>query len=215
MSDPASGAPALLLLTSGSYRSEAENLRALGFSDVLLKPLVRPELLLRALARAARRRAGGESTLMAAPDLRGHAGGTPESAREWTADECRVLLAEDQPVNQKLALRVLERLGCSVDVANNGAEACAMCERRDYDIVFMDCHMPEMDGFEATAAIRARAHEAGAATPSNVPIIALTANVLVDARERCLAAGMVDYVAKPLVPHVVAKTVARWSRSLV
>ncbi|HUH03630.1 MAG TPA: ATP-binding protein [Kofleriaceae bacterium] len=108
-------------------------------------------------------------------------------------DGLRVLVAEDNPVNQKVTRRMLEKLGCEVEVAGTGIEAVEMWTRGAYDAVFMDVHMPRMDGFEATSEIRAREH-GGAHTR----IIALTANAMRGDRERCLQAGMDDYIAKPV-----------------
>lgn len=104
----------------------------------------------------------------------------------------RVLLVEDNPVNQNLTSRLLERIGCMVDVASNGREACQMVNERSYDLIFMDCQMPIMDGFEATREMRSRPEL------NNIPIIALTAYAMKGDRERCVAAGMSGYLTKPL-----------------
>jgi CheY-like chemotaxis protein len=117
----------------------------------------------------------------------------------------RVLLVEDNPVNQKLARYYLERLGCEVELAENGQEAVTLCASRFYHAVLMDCQMPEMDGFTATALIRR--NEAGA---SRVPIIALTANAMEGDRERCLDSGMDDYLVKPLKSEDLASALDRW-----
>jgi len=120
-----------------------------------------------------------------------------------------VLLVEDNVVNQKLAVRMLERLGCQVAVAKNGLEACTMLEKADYKLVLMDCQMPVMDGFTATAQIRHREREMGSA---RMPIVALTANAMSGDREQCLAAGMDDYIAKPVKHQALADAVSRWIR---
>jgi len=107
-----------------------------------------------------------------------------------------VLLAEDNAVNQKLARHVLGRLGCEVDVANNGVEALERWHRRPYDAIFMDCQMPVLDGYQTTQRIRESAGRG-----REIPIVALTASSMVGDRERCLAAGMTDYISKPLDPR--------------
>ena len=106
----------------------------------------------------------------------------------------RILVTEDNPINQRVAVRLLEKQGHTVAVAANGSEALAALERQPFDAVFMDVQMPEMDGLEATAIIRA----AERGTGRHLPIIALTAHALTGDRERCLAAGMDGYLAKPV-----------------
>ena len=114
--------------------------------------------------------------------------------RRSARDGARVLVVEDHPVNRLLAVRLLERLGCIVDVAVNGVEAVEMSGTCDYAAIFMDCQMPELDGYEATARIRRREHEGG----DHVQIVAMTANTMEGDRQRCIASGMDDYVPKPL-----------------
>jgi signal transduction histidine kinase/CheY-like chemotaxis protein len=122
----------------------------------------------------------------------------------------RVLVAEDNEVNQRLAARLLTRLGCRrVDVAANGREAIEMLARLPYDLVLMDCQMPEMDGYQATAAIRAReaARSLPGQQPRRLPIIAMTANALPGDRERCLAAGMDAHLAKPIRQRLLGQVI--------
>ncbi|MBT1446188.1 response regulator [Shewanella sp. JM162201] len=120
----------------------------------------------------------------------------------------RLLLVEDNKVNQLVALGMLKNLGLeTVDVANNGLEGLATLQQADYDLILMDCLMPEMDGYQATTAIRAG--DAGAKY-RDIPIIAMTANAMKGDREQCLAAGMTDYIAKPLDIDAVAKVLSQY-----
>ncbi len=179
--DPAICNTRCVLLAAVGQRA-AENLREAGFSGCLLKPVRQAELL-KALATF---RAPAAPEPCEAPRA-----GPPEPAPLRSAS--RVLLAEDNPVNQMVAVRMLEKLGCAVDVAGTGKQAVEMLERQAYDVVFMDCQMPEMDGYQATAEIR-RSEIAGRRTP----IIAMTAHAMRGDRERCLEAGMDDYLSKPV-----------------
>ncbi|HEX5226635.1 MAG TPA: ATP-binding protein, partial [Bryobacteraceae bacterium] len=118
----------------------------------------------------------------------------------------RILLAEDNIVNQKIGLRLLEKCGCRVDLAANGREAVEMAGRFSYDLIFMDCSMPEMDGYEATRTIRATEHNG-----TRTPIVALTAHAVAGTREECLASGMSDYVTKPVTMDMLEEALLRWS----
>jgi signal transduction histidine kinase/DNA-binding response OmpR family regulator/HPt (histidine-containing phosphotransfer) domain-containing protein len=118
----------------------------------------------------------------------------------------RVLVAEDNTVNQLVTVRMLERHGYRADVAANGREAVEAMRHGAYDLILMDCEMPEMDGFDATRAIRA----AEAGTSRRVPIVAVTANTLRGTRERCLAAGMDDYLSKPVTTEMLDAMLVRW-----
>jgi two-component system sensor histidine kinase/response regulator len=118
-----------------------------------------------------------------------------------------VLLAEDNIVNQKVAARMLERMGLRTDVAADGREAVAMFEMAWYDLILMDCQMPEMDGYAASEAIR-RIDRGG----RRVTIVAMTAEAIGGARERCLDAGMDDYIAKPVKLSELAAAVRKWCR---
>ena len=115
-----------------------------------------------------------------------------------------VLVAEDNPVNQKVVTRMLERLGYGAHVVGNGLEALDALEQRPYPLVFMDCQMPELDGYEATAQIRERYPD------RQIAVVALTAHAMEGDRERCLAAGMDDYLAKPIDAGALRDVLARW-----
>jgi len=119
----------------------------------------------------------------------------------------RVLVAEDNPVNQMVVATLLRRLGCQVDVVADGRKAVEACAVTAYDLVFMDCMMPLMDGYDATRAIRSTA-----VAGHRLPVVALTAKNLDGDRERCLAAGMDDYLTKPIEPARVRAAIERWTR---
>src|SRR4029077_10075717 len=129
----------------------------------------------------------------------------PEPAGLRSARGARVLVVEDNAANLKVAVRMVERLGYRAAIAGNGLEAVRVLGRMDYDAVLMDCQMPEMDGYEATRQIRRMEHK-----KRHTPIIAMTASAMAGDRERCLAAGMDDYISKPIKIHVVAAVLERW-----
>ena len=116
------------------------------------------------------------------------------------------MLAEDNVVNQKVAAGMLQRLGFGADVASNGLEALEKCMRRPYDLVFMDCHMPELDGYDAAEELRRR--EGG---ERRTTIIALTADAREGTRERCLKAGMDDYIVKPVRLEDLRQALQKWA----
>jgi CheY-like chemotaxis protein len=173
--------PLIFLSSMGRRESGAE---AVEFAAYLTKPL-KPSGLFNALTAVF---AGRPAAL--APVASGKPALDPEMAR-WLP--LRILLAEDNAVNQKLALRLLERMGYCADVAGNGQEAIAALERQPYDVILMDVQMPEMDGLEATRQIRRRW-----TGPGRPRIVAMTANAMQGDREACLEAGMDDYVSKPI-----------------
>ena len=117
----------------------------------------------------------------------------------------RVLVAEDNDVSQLLAKRLLERLGCAVDTARTGLEAIELWRQHPYQLILMDCQMPELDGYEATK--RIRIHQNGG---PRVPVIALTAHASAADHERCIQAGMDDYIAKPVSLKSLSETLVRW-----
>jgi CheY-like chemotaxis protein len=119
----------------------------------------------------------------------------------------RVLVAEDNPVNQMVVVRMLELCGVDVDVANNGVEALEKLQTTKYHLVLMDCAMPEMDGFEATKRLRQLVNSV---SPTSVPVVAVTANAMAGDRERCINAGMDDYLAKPISRAELADKLRYW-----
>jgi signal transduction histidine kinase/DNA-binding response OmpR family regulator len=183
----------LITLTSAARRGDAARCKDMGIDAYLMKPVGRSALL-EAIAR-----------LLGRPVAAGilpltHA--LSESRRKL-----RVLLAEDNTINQKLALRLLEKQGHAVTVAKDGNEAVAAVEHGDFDVVLMDVRMPNMSGLEATAAIRAREQGTG----RRVPIVAMTANAMKGDEERCLAVGMDDYISKPIQPDRMMEVIWRVS----
>jgi CheY-like chemotaxis protein len=184
------------MLTSAGQRGDAARARELGVMQCLTKPVGRAELF-EAIVRA-----------LAAPAAQAMAAAPPPSAPALQeSKKLLILLAEDNAVNQKLAARLLEKQGHRVIVAGNGLEALAALDQEKFDIVFMDVQMPEMDGFEATAAIRAREQRTG----GRQLVIAMTAHAMQGDRERCLQAGMDDYIAKPFSGRELSDLLARFS----
>jgi PAS domain S-box-containing protein len=180
----------VMMLTSGGQPGDIARCRDLGIAAYLLKPIKQSDLfdsLVTVLARSS----WGEEKTEEAP------------APQGASRSLHILLAEDNAVNQRLALRLLEKRGHLVVVAGNGKEALAALQRQPFDVVLMDVQMPEMGGFEATAAIRQheRQHLSGAGQPKagrRLPIIAMTAHAMKGDREKCLEAGMDGYIAKPI-----------------
>ena len=127
-------------------------------------------------------------------------------ADEGAVPSARILLAEDDAVNQLVVAGMLKKMGCQVDVVDDGDAARQAAARVRYDLIFMDCHMPGMDGFEATRHIRDDSRGR-----ARTPIVALTADALAGDRERCIAAGMDDYMTKPVRTAQLAAAVQRWA----
>jgi CheY-like chemotaxis protein/HPt (histidine-containing phosphotransfer) domain-containing protein len=207
--EPSIAQTRLVLLTSMGLRGEAEQARKVGFAAYLTKP-VRQSKLYDAIATAMGTPAGKEQTTVtparrtpvASRDALKETGGRSRE-RLWRA---RVLIAEDNQVNQKVAVKMLERLGYRADVAADGLEAVEAVSRIPYAAVLMDVQMPELDGHEATTEIRRRE----ASLARRTPIIAMTANAMQSDREKALAAGMDDYVPKPVKPDEVEAALERW-----
>ena len=175
--------PAIMMLTSAGQRGDAVRCRELGISAYLVKPILQFQLLDAILTvLGAQSQAGPQKQLVTRHML---------SETQKTLD---VLLAEDNPINQKLASRLIEKRGHHVVVASNGFEVLAALEKRSFDVIIMDVSMPEMDGVEAATAIREKEKITGA----HIPIVAVTAHAMTGDRERFLAAGMDGYVSKPI-----------------
>ncbi|MES2709538.1 MAG: response regulator [Verrucomicrobiota bacterium] len=201
--DPALAGVQRLLLNSTSTLPGAETLKASGIGAALLKP-ARPSRLLDCLALLH----GGGLPAESRPPAESGAS-VPESPalRENSDSRPRLLLAEDNPINRKVALLQLRKLGYEADVAATGGEVLAAMERTGYDIILMDCQMPERDGYETSTLLRKRF------SSREVHIIALTANAMSGDRERCLAAGMNDYITKPVRAQELGEALARWKKS--
>lgn len=194
---PELSAATIMMLTSAGHRGDAERCEELGVSAYLLKPIRQSELH-EAIARVL--------------GAREHKGAIPlitryslQDARD-SATVLRLLLVEDNQVNKLLAVRLLEKRGHRVVVAGNGREALEALEKENFDLVLMDVQMPEMDGLEATAAIR----RAERGTAKHQPVVAMTAHAMKGDRERCRAAGMDGYLSKPIRPQELDKVLDRY-----
>jgi len=224
--DPAIESVRLVLLTSLAKRGDAQAARASGFAAYLTKPIRQAQLYdCLSLVLETQRASDGTADSGAKPLITRHT-----ISEAHTKGRGRVLLVEDNVVNQKVATATLKREGYLVDIATNGQEAVEAVARVPYVLVFMDCQMPQMDGFEATRKIRAwEASTVGRQSlgnmgkqdsrskndelrtaPFRMPIIAMTANALQGDRERCLAAGMDDYMAKPIRREDLITVIERW-----
>ncbi len=226
----------LVLLTSLGRRGDAKTAREAGVAAYLTKPIRERQLhdCLVAVMTQNQSQSCVSAPKSARPLITRH------SLAETKAKvDLRILLAEDNVVNQKVAVRLFQRLGYRIDVVANGREVVEALSRIRYDVVFMDCQMPEMDGFEATRLIRERetfgtvsnskcevsrtrpepsglqpeTQHSKREAPHRVPIIAMTANAMQGDRERCLAAGMDDYVSKPISVDVLAGVLDRVNRN--
>jgi signal transduction histidine kinase/DNA-binding response OmpR family regulator len=208
--DPTLRQTALILLTSVSQQMDRQHLIAAGFAAVLVKP-VRALQLINALATVWGTQAinGRPEDAVAPTPTIPHPIPLVDPLTAGQPVRARVLLAEDNLVNQKLAVRMLEKLGCRVDVAANGREAVEMLTMLLYDVVFMDCEMPELDGYAATSEIRRRE---GASR--HTPIIAMTAHAMAGDREKCLGVGMDDYLSKPVRIATLQEMLRRWTASV-
>jgi CheY-like chemotaxis protein len=188
----------VVMLTSVGNIGEVRRMEGAAVDACLAKP-VRQSQLLNAMTAVWSRK-----QLSAPPEPPPAAPAEPARAGRFTGRGIRVLVAEDNPVNQKVAVKMLERLGVRADVALNGREAIDMLETMPYDLILMDCHMPDVDGYTATAEIRRRYAE------RRVPIVAMTAEAMEGCRETCLEAGMDDYIAKPVKLADLSDALEKW-----
>jgi len=196
----------LIMLTSTHYKGEADEARKTGFAVYKTKPIRKSELY-KCLVQA---RNSVDANNFLEPQGSASVENAPEQAEASNTNESKgyyLLLAEDNPVNQAVALGMLRNFGYIADVVKNGLEAIEAVQRKTYDLVLMDCMMPEMDGYRATTEIR---RQQSAGELHYFPIIALTANAIEGDREKCLTTGMDDYLAKPIKAKDLANIVALW-----
>jgi two-component system sensor histidine kinase/response regulator len=188
--DPA----AIIMLTSGDQPEDLRRSRELNVAEYAIKPISQPELLSLILRAVVPHRT---------PDQKKRRGVVLELPDQQ--QPLRILLAEDNRLNQKVALGMLHRMNHVVTIANNGREAAHAYKQQEYDIIFLDIQMPEMDGFSAAKLIRQQQAKDG----RRVAIIAMTAHAMTGDREKCLAAGMDDYISKPISYDVIRDAVLR------
>ena len=195
----------LVMLSSIGRGGGAERMTKAGFAGYVNKPVHQSQLL-EVLALAWTKHLGGQDSGL----VSSHTDPVAESVlpreppSQRSGGTIRVLVAEDNIVNQQVASLLLEKFGCHVDVAANGQAAVEMAGKFPYTLILMDCLMPIMAGIEATSSIRA--------TDKHTPIIALTASATQEDRERCLAAGMDDYLTKPVNPQALREAIDKWSQ---
>ncbi len=199
--DPAVASVRLVMLTSLGNQMDAEAMKRAGIEACVLKPVKQSRLFHRiAEVMAGHRPLARKKTQTATLTMKN----AITAPIGLTKKPARVLLAEDNIINQKVALGLLNNIGYSADVANNGLEVLAALDLRAYDLILMDCQMPELDGYETTHRIRARADLKG------MRIIAMTANAMRGESEKCLEAGMDDYLSKPVRLETLRDMLSRW-----
>jgi len=195
--DPDIETPRMVVMSSIGARGDAARLHELGFSAYLTKPVKQSQLF---------------DCLTTVNSLEPSSKNVPlvtrHSLKESRKAGIRILVAEDNPVNQLVAVKILEKLGYKADLVGNGAEAVSALERTAYDIVFMDCQMPVMDGYEASRMIRS---DSAKVINRKVIIIAMTANALKGDKDTCIQSGMDDYIAKPVTPGVLSEVLGKWA----
>ena len=199
-SDPALAHVQILVLTSMGMRGDGLLVSKAGISAYLTKPVRQSDLYTSLLSINSQREQNDGTHLITRHSI---------AERKQLKIDLNVLIVEDNETNQEVARGMLERMGCDVHLANNGKEAIDLINKHPVDIIFMDCQMPIMDGYQATAEIRQLEHVK--ANSKRTPIIALTANALEGDKEKCLAAGMDDYISKPFNQNEIATMLGEWS----
>jgi signal transduction histidine kinase/DNA-binding response OmpR family regulator len=200
ITDPGINELKLVLLTSRGLRGDAGRAKEIGFDAYLTKPIKQSQLF-------------NVMTILLASNTQSDADNeekqiiTRHTITEKQKFDFRILIVEDNVLNQKVVVNILEKLGFDADVVSNGKEAVSILSKKAYDIVFMDCQMPVMDGYEATAIIR---DPNTTVLDHNVPVIALTANAMKGDRQMCTDAGMDDYLSKPINPQKLNEMLEKW-----
>jgi CheY-like chemotaxis protein len=187
----------LVLMTSMSQREDTKSILEMGFVACLSKPVRQCDL-----------RDCLSVLLGSKPEHQGtqHAD-RRDATNKMSSSTARILLTEDNLVNQQVALGILKKMNLYADTVSNGKEAIKALQERPYDLVLMDVQMPEMDGYEATAIIR---DPLSKVLNNRIPIIAMTANAMQGDKEKCMSAGMNDYLTKPINPQNLAKALETW-----
>jgi signal transduction histidine kinase/DNA-binding response OmpR family regulator/HPt (histidine-containing phosphotransfer) domain-containing protein len=199
--------PVLLQIVPLSADLDEAGLRESGFADYVSKPVLPSELFSVIEARVCSSRGDDPATAILRRRAALRDSSDHRSLPKTTRTNARILLAEDNEINQEVAVEILTNAGFRCDIVSNGREAIESVQKDQYDLVLMDCHMPEMDGLEATTTIREIESKGAVEYSESIPIVALTASALAGERERCLAAGMTDYLTKPLDPGELIKTI--------
>ncbi len=200
------GETLLVLITSIGQRGDAQRMQELGFSAYLSRPIRQSELM-DVLATIWSAHLKGEDVGLVTRHTvaENRESGLPAGERDHFALGASILIAEDNAVNQQVAIEILRGFNCTITLAEDGLEALECVKNDRFDLIFMDCQMPRMDGYVATSEIRVMQGEL-----KHTPIIAMTAHAMKGDRERCLAAGMDDYISKPIDPDAVYRILRRW-----
>lgn len=206
---PSTESTLIVLMTSAPSKGDAKIMHEAGFSGYLTKPVFPYELPMMLASVWQAHGQGDTSELITRHNLNSKDRAAPQQAPSLKG--AQILLAEDNPVNRMVATKSLERYGCRVTPAGNGIEAVEQIKARKFDLVLMDCRMPEMDGFEATRAIRVLEKDEG---KQHTPIVACTANAMAKDEAQCLEAGMDDFLSKPIQRDELEEKLQKWLKNL-